>query len=60
MEKIVIKKMNNVNRDESTMVRIDKKVHEQIKKISEETDYSVQYLTNFLLKEAIAAVEVVD
>ena len=60
MEKIVIKKMNNVNRDDSTMVRIDKKVHEQIKKISEETDYSVQYLTNFLLKEAIAAVEVVD
>lgn len=60
MEKIVIKKMNNVNRDDSTMVRIDKKVHEQIKKISEQTDYSVQYLTNYLLKEAIAAVEVVE
>lgn len=60
MEKIVIKKMNGVNREESTMVRIDRKVHEQIKKISEQTDYSVQYIANYLLTEALAAVEIVD
>lgn len=61
MDKIKIKKANNLcTRDESTMVRVDKRLHEKIKEISEATDYSVQSITNYLLKEAVDAVEVVD
>lgn len=61
MEKIIIKKANILcTREESTMVRIDKGLHEKIKAISETTGYSVQYIANYLLIEAIKAVEVVE
>lgn len=61
MNKIIIQKANVIcNRDESTMVRVDKRLHERIKEISESTGYSVQYIVNYLLKEAADAVEIVD
>ena len=57
MEKIVIKKAQNLCKTEdSTMVRIDKQLHEKIKVISEQTDFSVQYIVNLLLNKAVNAV----
>lgn len=57
MEKIVIKKAQNLcRREDSAMVRIDKQLHERIKVISEQTDFSVQYIVNLLLTEAVNAV----
>lgn len=57
MEKIVIKKAQNLcKREDSTMARIDKQLHERIKVISEQTDFSVQYIVNLLLNEAVNAV----
>nr|DAG85452.1 MAG TPA: antitoxin [Caudoviricetes sp.] len=38
------------------MVRIDKQLHEKIKVISEQTDFSVQYIVNLLLNKAVNAV----
>ena len=61
MEKIIIKKAQPLcKREESTMVRIDKQLHERIKEISEQSDYSVQYIVNLLLREAVNAVEIQD
>lgn len=61
MEKIIIKKPNVVvKREDSTMVRIDKSLHERLKIISEETGYSVQYIATLLLTEAVEAVEIAD
>lgn len=57
MDKIIIKKAQNLcKREDSTMVRIDRQLHEKIKVISEQTDFSVQYIVNLLLNEAINAV----
>ena len=57
MDKIIIKKAQNLcKREDSTMVRIDRQLHEKIKVISEQTDFSVQYIVNLLLNEAVNAV----
>lgn len=61
MEKITIQKQfAKPDRKESVQCWISKDVSEQLDNISNETGLSKQRITDFLLKKALAAVEIVE
>ena len=60
MEKITIHKNQCPKREESVTVLVSKDISEQLDKLSNETGYSKQRITDLLLKKAIESVEIVD
>ena len=61
MDKITIQALfPKPNRSESVSCWISKEISDQLDKISNETGVSKQRITDFLLKKAIAAVEILE
>lgn len=61
MDKITIQKQfTKPNRSESVQCWISKEISEQLDKISNESGISKQRITDYLLKKACAAVEIVE
>lgn len=61
MDKITIQKQfTKPSRSESVQCWVSKEISEQLDKISNETGISKQRITDYLLKKACAAVEIVE
>lgn len=61
MNKIIMPKQSGVGiREGGEAVRISTEVDEEFGKISEETGYTKARIANFLLKQALAMVEIVE
>ena len=61
MDKITIQKQfTKPSRSESVQCWLSKEISEQLDKISNETGISKQRITDYLLKKACAAVEIVE
>lgn len=61
MEKIIIHKQTTGSiRKDGVMIRISKEVSQQLESLSEETGLSKTRVADYLLKKALAVVEVVE